>query len=384
MKNPYETLGVARDADQAAIRKAFKALARKFHPDVNKDPAAEVRFKEISGAYDVLGDEQKRALYDEFGDASVGSGFDADKARAWKNMGGQFGGGDRANGGGRRPGGFSFEDFFGGSGGGFGGSPGGFGGGGSPFGRGGGAVARGRGADIEGHVSVSFLDAVRGGQVGITIRRPAACKTCAGEGGTGRTPCKACKGSGRRNIRQMGMTALVMCDECGGEGATYAEECDTCGGTGRVQDARNLSVTIPAGVETGQVIRLRGQGGEGRQGGPAGDLLLSVAVEAHPLLRRDGRDLEMDLPVRLAEALGGATIEVPTPSGRVRVKVPPGSANGQRLRLGGKGVHHPTAPGDLYLVLRPVLPRAGAAEAIELARQLDALTEIDPRATLAI
>ncbi len=378
MKNPYETLGVARDADQAAIRKAFKALARKYHPDVNKDPAAEPRFKEISAAYDVLGDEQKRAQFDEFGEASLGSGFDADKARAWRNMGGDFGGGGRSNGSARR-GGVSFEDFFGGSG--FG-AFGGFGGGG-PAGRGG-AVARGRGADIEGRVRVSFLDAVRGGQVGITIRRPAACATCKGEGGTGRTACKACAGSGRRNLRQMGMTALVMCDECGGEGATYAEECATCGGTGRIQDARNLSVTVPAGVESGQVIRLRGQGGEGRQGGPAGDLLLSITVDEHPLLRREGRDLEMDLPVRLAEAVGGATVEVPTPTGRLRVKVPPGSANGQRLRLTGRGVQQPGSPGDLYLVLRPVMPPSTDADAVELARRLDALTEADPRAGLVI
>jgi DnaJ-class molecular chaperone len=177
---------------------------------------------------------------------------------------------------------------------------------------------------------------------------------------------------------------VVQCDECAGEGAVYAHECETCGGTGRVQEARNLTVTIPAGVEDGQVIRLRGQGGEGRNGGPAGDLLLTVKAAGHPFLRREGRDLEMDLPVKLAEAIGGATVEVPTPSGRVRVKVPAGSSNGQRLRLGGKGVMTASGAGDLYLVLRPVLPKASDDEAMEHARALDARGDEDPRATLTI
>jgi len=368
MKNPYEVLGVSKDADQAAIRKAFKTLARKYHPDVAREPGAEDRFKEISAAYDVLGDEQKRALWDEFGEASLQSGFDAEKARAWKNMAGA--GGGRSRGG---AGGFSFEDLFGANGGGgFGG--GGFGGGG--FGGGGfggrGAPAVGRGPDIEGRVTVAFMDAVRGGSVTVSLTRPAECGSCQGEGGTGRTPCAACKGSGRRNIRQLGLTALVQCDECGGEGATYKDECGSCGGTGRVRERKSLTVSIPAGVDSGKVMRLRGQGGEGHHGGPAGDLLLTVDVAPHPRLRRDGRDLEMDLPVTLAEALGGASVEVPTPTGKVRVKIPPASANGQKLRLGGRGVQAAGGAGDLFLVLRPVLPRATDEEALAHARALDA------------
>lgn len=366
MKNPYEVLGVAKDADQAAIRKAFKSLARKYHPDVAKEAGAEERFKEISAAYDVLGDEQKRALYDEFGDVSLQSGFDAEKARAWKNMAGG-GGGGRGRG---APGGFSFEDLFG-EGGGFGGNGGGFGGFGG-FGGGRGGPAVGRGPGIEGAVTVPFLDVVRGGSVTVTLTRPSECRTCKGEGGTGRTPCAACKGSGRRNLRQLGLTALVQCDECGGEGATYKEECASCGGTGRVRERKSLTVSIPAGVASGQVIRLRGQGGEGHHGGPAGDLLLTVEVAPHPRLRRDGKDLEMDLPVTLAEALGGASVEVPTPTGKVRVKIPAGSANGQKLRLGGRGVQAVGSPGDLFLVLRPVLPRGGDEEALAHARALDA------------
>jgi molecular chaperone DnaJ len=384
MKDLYSVLGVSRESDQASIKKAFKTLARKFHPDINKDPGAGERFKEITAAYEVLGDEQKRALYDEFGEASLRVGFDAEQARAYKRMGG-FGGFGAGPGPGAGPdmgggfpfqgaqGGFGFEDLFSGL---FGQRAAGA----HP-----GARASRGGPDVEQQVHIPFLDAVRGAELPLEVPRPGPCGACHGEGGKGRRTCPACGGQGRRPVRQFGMNALVQCDECGGAGVVYAEECDTCGGTGRVRETVTLNVRIPPGVESGQTLRLRGQGGEGQRGAPPGDLLLTITVLPHALLRRKGKDLEMDLPIRLAEALGGATVEVPTPTGRVRVKVPKGSANGLRMRVGGRGVQDRSTPGDLYLVLRPVLPSATDPESVALAEQLDARgSGADPRAGLEL
>lgn len=379
MQNLYTILGVARDADQATIKKAFQRLAKKFHPDVNKETSAEETFKKITAAYEVLGDEQKRALYDEFGEDSLRAGFNPDQARAFKNFRGAPGAGAGGDGGGF--GGFRFEDLFANFGGaGFGGGGGGFGGFTDATGR----SAR-RGADLETEAVVPLLDAVRGATVNLEVTRPAACVTCNGEGGTGRRPCPVCGGRGRREVRQFGVNAVTRCDECAGEGSVYERECATCGGTGRTRARRTLSVRIPAGVADGQVLRLKGKGGEGANGGPPGDLLLTVKVGAHPLLRRDGLDLELDVPVTLSEALGGGTIEVPTPAGgRARVRVPPGSQNGQRLRLSGKGIATAERTGDLYLVLRPMLPGAADPEALELAAELDRLREGDVRAALVL
>lgn len=365
MKDFYRILDVPKDADQAAIKKAFKALARKYHPDINKEPGAEERFKEVSAAYEVLGDEQRRALYDEFGEESLRSGFDADRARAWKNMGGAARGGpDPGFGGGIR-----FEDLFGGFGG-FGGAD---------------TIGPRKGADIEGRVTIGLLDAVRGAKVDVRFTRPGSCPTCLGEGGTGRKACPACAGKGRRATRQFGRNVMVRCDECGGEGSVYERECDSCAGTGRVRTAQTLSVSIPVGVTSGQVIRLRGKGGEGQHGGPDGDVLLTVDVEPHALLKRNGDDLELEVPITLAEAIGGAAIEVPTPAGgRLRVKVPAGTANGQKLRIPGKGVSGRKGPGDLYLILRPVLPKTTEAAAVDLARQLDGMGVPDVRSAMEL
>jgi molecular chaperone DnaJ len=358
MNDLYALLGVSRTADQAEIRRTFKKLARELHPDLNKDPAAGERFKAVTAAYEVLGDEQRRALYDEFGEASLRVGFDADQARAFKNAGG-FGG--------ARGGGHPFAGF-GGAGGGLGGGGGGF----SSFedlfsgifqqrgGAGGGAgpaAARGprRGADIEERVHIDFLTAVRGGEVSVRVRRPANCGTCHGEGGTGRKPCTTCSGSGRRPIRQMGVQVMVQCEGCGGAGHVLTDECRACGGTGRTYEEKTLTGKIPAGIETGAQLRLRGRGGAGERGGPAGDVVLTVDVAPHAFLRRSGRDLEMDLPLNLVEALAGGQVEVPTLTGNVKVRIPMGAQNGARLRIPGRGVQT-APPGDLTLVLRPVLP----------------------------
>ena len=372
MQDFYSVLGVPRSADQAAIQKAFKSLARKYHPDMNKESGAEARFKEIAGAYEVLGDEQRRANYDEFGEESLRAGFNADQARTFKNMRGNFGGGGNpfngggggnpfGGGGGGNPfgGGVRFEDLFG--------DLGGMSGGGHTENR-----RSGKGADIESRLALPFMVAVQGGEVPVRVRRPASCTICHGEGGTGKKVCTPCGGRGRKQTQSFGRIMVSPCEVCAGTGHAWASECQGCSGTGRVQIDDSFTVRMPAGAEPGKVLRLKGRGGAGQHGGAAGDLILTIDVEAHPLLRRDGRDLELDLPVTLTELLEGGGVEVPTPLGNVRLKIPPGSANGARLRIPGRGVQHKEGAGDLYVRLRPVLPPV-SEEVVALAKQLDAL-----------
>lgn len=386
MRDLYEALGVARDADQAEIRKSFKKLARQYHPDLNQDPKAAERFKEVSAAYEVLGDESRRALYDEFGETSLRPGFDADQARAFKARGGFGGFGGFASGAGGNFGGgrtVTFEDLFGdlfgqgrGGGGGFGGGPG--------FSS---SARRGpaRGTDLEGTLKLSLLDVVHGTSAPFAFRRPGHCEVCSGEGGTGKQTCTRCGGLGR--IRMGGGSfgdAMLPCDACGASGSTFASECAACAGTGRATRDEHLKVRVPPGVEEGQVIRLRGKGGEGQKGGPAGDLLLTVHIERHPFLEREGADLVMEVPISIAEAVKGGRIEVPTPDGPVRVNLPAGAASGQRLRLRGKGVPTSGGRGDLYLLLRPTPPKGDDPELLKLAEGLDAFYDGDLRASLQL
>jgi molecular chaperone DnaJ len=371
MRDLYDILGVPRTADQAAIRKAFKVLARRYHPDVSKEKDAETRFKEVSAAHEVLSDEQRRAWYDEFGEESLRVGFDADRARQLRAAMGSAGPNPYG-------GGVSLDELFGSI----------FGAGGGPFGEGGhfrggweeSVTVRRRGPDMESRTEIDLLTAIKGGEVTLQTRRPESCASCQGQGGTGRQTCPACRGQGRITQGRFGMQAVTLCDECAGSGHTFAQECPACAGSGRVTIARTQRVRIPTGVQAGQVLRLRGLGGEGRGGGPAGNLLLTVHIHPHPLLRRDGADLEMEVPVTLGEALRGDRITVPTPDGEVVVKIPAGARNGQRLRLKGRGVAQSRSPrGDLYLILRPVLPENPSPEALALAEQLDAFLTGLPR-----
>ncbi len=334
MDDLYRVLGVARDADEATIRKAFRKVAASCHPDTNPDPAAVERFKRVNAAHEILGDPERRKLYDEFGEASLRTGFDPQTARAWKARGGgPDPGGGMPFGGGA----FNFEDLLGGL---FGGGPG--------------ARRGAAGSDVHVRVSVPLPDAARGVQLPVRVRRSATCAACGGTSGPGRPPC------------------------------------GTCGSTGRTQEESTLQVRIPAGVEPGKPLRLRGQGHAGARGGANGDVLVQVEVPAHPFLRRVERDLEMDVPLTLAECVEGAQVDVPVLTGRIKVKVPPGTQNGARLRIPGKGVQT-SPPGDLYLVLRPQLPNAAGAsddlraEAARLARALDAVAgERDVRAGLTL
>jgi len=308
MRDLYSVLGVSRGADQETVRKAYKKLARKYHPDLNKSAAAADKFKEINGAYDVIGDEEKRKLYDQFGEAATRPGFDAEQAKRWQQAGGMGGFGRRG----------ASSDF------GFGGGGGGMGGGvnmedllGSMFG-GGRRRAPRRGADVEQAVRLSLPEALSGSS--LSIQAP-------------------------------------------GHGV--------------------LKIRIPSGIYDGGTVRLRGKGRPSPLGGSAGDLLLRIEIEPHPVLRRDGDNLVMDVPLTVHEALVGGPVEVPTLDGNVRVKVPAGLKGGERLRLKNRGMPLKNdRRGDLYLVLRPTLPKTDDPEAIKLAEQLAAFHEEDVRKIL--
>ena len=370
----YKILGVDRTAADDDIRKAYRKLARKYHPDINPgNKEAENKFKDISVANDVLSDPQKRKLYDEFGEAGLASGFDAEKARSYKQWQEQA---SRA-----RPGGgaggfnaqeFDFDDLgdiFGGLGGAFGGRR-----------RRAASTGPQRGNDIEAAMDIDFRDAVRGFQTAFTIDRPVECETCHGSGvKPGSTPktCPQCKGSGTISIAEGPMQFRQTCPSCGGSGQIPGDPCPTCGGSGRVMRQETVRVNIPPGAEPGKRIRVPGKGEAGVRGGQPGDLYITPRIRPHPLLTREDRDLIMDLPITVGEAVTGATVTVPTPSGSVNVKIPAGAQSGQRLRVRGKGVpaHGKSPAGDFYLNLMVRVPDDGvprdAVEKIDRAYKED-------------
>ena len=347
----YSILGLQRSASRDDIRKAYRKLARKYHPDINPgNKEAEEKFKDVAVAYEVLSDPKKRKLYDEFGEAGLASGFDAEKARSYQQWREQS---SRAAGSGASRG-FSFNmddlgDLFGGLG--------GFGG--SVRARSAGPVP---GQDIESSMDIDFLDAVRGFQTAITLERPIQCETCHGNGiqpGSKPTTCPECHGTGSKSVAQGPLQYRQTCPRCMGSGQLPGEPCKTCRGSGRLIRPDTIRVNIPPGAEPGKMIRIRGKGEAGIRGGPPGDLLIRPRIRSHPLLSREGRDLSMDLPITVGEALRGATIEVPTPSGSVSVKISAGAQSGQRLRVRGKGVpaHRQSPAGDLYLRLMIRVPK---------------------------
>jgi len=378
MKDPYSVLGVSKTASAEEIKKAYRKLAKKLHPDVNPgDKKAEERFKEVSGAFEIVGDPKKRALFDEFGEISTRPGFDEQKAREIQRQArsGRFGGG-------------SFRDFEGSSGeGGF--DPSDLG---SMFGdlferRQGARVRRqnepASGDDAEAAIEVDLRDAVLGAEREITIAKPVRCPECKGTGarpGSRPQTCPQCKGLGE--IR-MGGAFSAPCPRCDGEGKIQ-EPCPRCDGEGAIDETVRLKVKIPPGVETGSRVRLPGQGGPGRRGGEPGDLYLRISVRDHPAVRVQGRDLLLDLPITPAEALAGAEVTAPTFEGPVKLKIPPGSQSGRKLRLRGRGLPalkggSTGAPrGDLYAVLQIVLPE-DSPQSREAAAALQKLYKMDVR-----
>ncbi len=366
----YDVLGVKKTATPDEIKKAYRKLARKYHPDANPDdPKAEEKFKEVSSAYEVLSDPQKRKQYDA-GPSFFGQGA----------PGGGAGGGFRGFQGGQPMGG-DWADLFGNL---FGGGAGGFGGG---FGGGGGRRQQRaeRGEDISVGVRVSFEDSLKGVTTKISVPLTVQCDTCRGSGaasGTSPTTCPQCKGRGVVSQSQGFFALSQPCGRCGGSGTVIEHPCATCGGSGVTRALKKFTVPLPAGVKDGTKIRLRGKGEPGAHGGPAGDLYVIVQVDESPLFERRGSDLLVEVPVTMTEAALGGSVRVPTPAGSVALKVPSGTQDGKLLKIKGKGAPKlgGGGKGDLLARIKVVVPESLNGEQKELLKKFAQSYKKDPRA----
>jgi molecular chaperone DnaJ len=384
-KDYYATLGVGKDASEKEITRAYRKLAKQYHPDANPgDKTAEERFKEVSGAYDVLGEAAKRKEYDEVR-AMAGSG-------GFPNFGAGGPGGF---------GGYQTYDFGDGSGirfdtggdmGGFGDLLGNlFGGRNRRGGRGGfgtGAAGPRRGGDLEAEVHLAFEDAVRGATIGVQLTGAAPCSQC---GGTGAAPgtlpktCPQCGGSGSQAVDQGPFSFSQVCPSCAGAGRIVEKPCPRCGGGGAETRTREVKVRIPQGVADGQRVRVKGKGTPGQNGGPPGDLYVNVSVSPHPLFGRRGDDLLLRLPVTFSEATLGAEVRVPTLDQPVTVRIPPGTPHGKTLRVRGRGM--PKAgggAGDLLVTVEVVVPQNLSDEQRQAVEALDAASSVNPRDHLGV
>ena len=338
----YEVLGIQKGASADEIKKAYKKLARKYHPDMNPgDKEAEEKFKEVNEANEVLSDPEKKARYDQFGFAGVDPNYGAGAGGAG-GFGGGFDFGDLGD---------IFGSFFGG----------GFGGGQRRN-----PNAPQRGESIRASVSVSFTDAAFGCEKSVTLERSEMCGTCKGNGcAPGTTPevCPDCHGTGTVQVRRqtpMGVFASNgPCRKCGGTGRLIHQPCPDCRGGGTVRKRKTIQVTIPAGIDHGQTISLRGQGNAGKNGGPAGDLLITVMVQPHDLFRRDGVDVFCEAPITFTQAVLGAELEIPTIDGKVKYSIPEGTQTGTVFRLKGKGIPvlNGRGRGDQYVTVTIETPR---------------------------
>lgn len=333
-KDYYKILGVAKDASQKEIKEAYRKLARQHHPDANPQNRAEAeeKFKEISQAYEVLGDSKKRAEYDQAArlfEAGYRGGFGA---RGFEDIFTDFGAG-------------GFGDIFDG----FTGRTR--------------ATRQGaqRGGDLYYTLNLSFEDATKGVTTRINVAREDVCQTCQGSGckpGTAPKICPVCQGRGFVARDQGFFSLSTPCNKCLGQGVIVENPCPTCRGSGRVSATKKLTVKIPAGIDDGSKIKVKGKGEGGFRGGPAGDLYIITRVIPHPLFKRKGSDIYLDLPISFTEAALGAEVEVPTLEASVSLKIPPGTQNGQILRLAGKGIPRlgGLGKGDMYVVTRVVVP----------------------------
>ena len=349
----YDVLGIGKDASQEEIKKTYRKLARKYHPDVNKEPGAEDKFKEVKEAYEVLNDEQKRAQYDRFGHASTqGQGFG----------GGGFGGEDF--------GGFGdiFDMFFGG------------GGRRDPN-------APRQGNDLQYTMTLDFEEAIFGKETDISIPSDENCDTCKGSGakpGTKPETCNHCQGSGQLNMEQNTPFGRVVnkrvCHHCNGTGKEIKEKCTTCHGKGKVKKQKKIHIKIPAGIDNGQQIRVAGKGEPGVNGGPAGDLYVVIQVRSHEFFQRDGDDIFCDMPITFAQAALGDEIEVPTVHGKVKLKIPAGIQTGKTFRLRSKGVPNVRGygHGDQNVRIRVITPTNLTERQKELLREFNDLSGNEP------
>lgn len=340
----YEVLGLSRNAGADEIRRAYRKLARQYHPDVSSEPDAEVRFKEITEAYEVLNDSERRQLYDRFGHAGVqnggpGVGFE----------GSPFGFGIDS----------LFENLFGGAR----------------------TTRRGprRGADMRYHMVLEFEEAIFGAEKEIEVTRQAVCPRCNGsrsEPGSQPTRCPVCGGSGEVRRTQSSFlgqfVSVSECERCHGRGSIILDPCKECRGQGSVRASRKLQVRVPAGIDEGFHLRLAGEGEAGDPGAPPGDLFIEFSIRPHPMFRRMGQDLHLEMPVNVAQAALGATLEVPTIDGMVEIKLEPGTQSGDTLRLRGKGVPNLRGGGrgDQIIAWSVVVPRNLTERQKQLLREL--------------
>lgn len=364
----YEVLGIDKSADAAAVKKAYRKLAMKYHPDVNKEPDAEDKFKEINEAYEVLSDEEKRRAYDAYGFAGVDPNFGAGQGNPFQG------------------GGMNFEDLFGGGGFSSGGFGGGFGGFDSIFDMFGGGGSRSRtyqntrpmqGDDMQMNMRISFMDAVKGKTETIKVDVDEPCEHCHGSGAEHPSDvetCSKCHGTGTvyEQVRTPFGTIQqqVQCDQCHGKGETIKEACHVCGGKGYEHKTVTLNINIPQGIRNGQKIRVPGRGGMGINGGPNGDLYIQIQVAPDPVFTRQGNDIYVTHTVDAVDAILGAEVEVPTVQGPVHLKVLPGTQPNQKYRLKGKGVTYQNSTGDEIVEIRVQIPKNVSKEQRDLYEQI--------------
>lgn len=348
----YDILGVSRDANKDDIKSAYRKLAKQYHPDVNKENGAEEKFKEVSEAYGVLSDDEKRAAYNRYGHAAFQGG----------------GAGNAAYGG------FTdfadiFEQVFG-----------------TGFSTRSGGTRRGprRGADLRYEMSISFDEAVHGVQKDVEVSRAETCPTCAGSGaepGTSPTRCTTCKGAGEvRQVRQTFLGSMVnvsTCPTCRGAGEMITSPCHTCKGRGQVRNKRRLQVSIPPGVDTGTQIRLSGEGEPGTSGGPSGNLYVVIDVEPHSSFRRRGDDIWLEYSINIAQAALGGETQVPTIDGEEKLKIPAGTQPGTVFPMRGRGVPHlqRSGRGDQFIVVNVAIPTSLSSEQKKLFKELSKMLE---------
>lgn len=356
----YQVLGVGKKASEDEISKAFRKLAKQYHPDRNRgDKEAEKKFKELSAAHEVLGDGAKRRKYDQLREAQARGYSTGDFSEFFRAAGQPGGQGGQTT---------SWSEIFGGLGD-MGGVFGGLFGGGRSQGR---AQAQ-RGEDITQKISIPFETAVSGGKVTVRVQRPETCATCRGTGakpGSKAKKCPACAGNGTVTNAQGGFAFSRPCAACGGRGQIVTQPCSACSGRGSKPKTRNLSVKIPRGVKEGATIRLTGEGLPGPGGGQPGDLRLQVHVKRHRELERDGHDIYSDAEINIVQAALGTTATVKTLGGPVQLRIPPGTSSGSKLRLRGKGAPTPDGGhGDHYVRVRIVAPKGLNARQTELLQQ---------------
>jgi molecular chaperone DnaJ len=365
-KDYYQLLGVPKSASLVEIKKAYRKLARKYHPDLNPgDKTAEAKFKEIQEAYSVLSDAKKRAQYDQFGfvgEAPPGPGPGGEGRTAG------FEGFDFSD-----YGSSTFRDFFD-----------------SLFGGAGARAPRraeaesGRGEDLHYSMKIGFEDAIRGVQPKIRLSRLVRCGNCGGQGYVSRggpSTCPVCGGSGRSYMQRGFMKFSGICPACGGTGRTRGEACPVCDGQGVVQKSELITVRIPPGVDNGSKVRIPGRGNAGRNGGPPGDLYIAIEVAPHALFRREASSIFVKVPITVPEATLGAKIEVPTLWGKTTIRIPPGTKSGQKFRIRGEGAPLPgkKARGDEFVEVSIVPPPFGDQRVRELMKELERLSGPNPR-----